>query len=63
MDQTLTFRFASALQTCLLASLWLENVWRIRVGSYRVLYEVHDKRLLVLVIRVGNRKDVYRKDK
>lgn len=40
-----------------------ENAWRIRVGSYRVLYEVHDKRLLVLVVRVGHRKDVYRKGK
>ncbi len=40
-----------------------ENAWRIRVGSYRILYEVHDKRLLVLVVRVGHRKDVYRKGK
>jgi len=40
-----------------------ENAWRIRVGDYRVLYEVHDKRLLVLVIRIGHRKDVYRKRK
>jgi mRNA interferase RelE/StbE len=38
-----------------------ENAWRIRVGDYRVLYEIHDQRLLVLVIRVGHRKDVYRK--
>jgi mRNA interferase RelE/StbE len=38
-----------------------ENAWRIRVGDYRVLYEIHDKRLLVLVIRFGHRKDVYRK--
>ncbi|HWC91176.1 MAG TPA: type II toxin-antitoxin system RelE/ParE family toxin [Pirellulales bacterium] len=36
-----------------------ENVWRIRVGDYRVLYEIHDKRLLVLVIRIGHRKDIY----
>jgi mRNA interferase RelE/StbE len=34
--------------------------WRIRVGSYRVIYEVHDDRLLVLVITIGHRKDVYR---
>ncbi|MBI3838161.1 MAG: type II toxin-antitoxin system RelE/ParE family toxin [Planctomycetia bacterium] len=38
-----------------------ESVWRIRVGPYRVLYEIHDKRLLVLVVRVGHRKDIYRK--
>ncbi|HRU06450.1 MAG TPA: type II toxin-antitoxin system RelE/ParE family toxin [Candidatus Brocadiia bacterium] len=34
--------------------------WRIRVGSYRVIYEIHDDRLLVLVITVGHRKDAYR---
>lgn len=38
-----------------------DNAWRIRVGDYRVLYEVHDQRLLVLVVRVAHRKDVYRK--
>ena len=34
--------------------------WRIRIGSYRVIYEIHDDRLLVLVVTVGDRKDVYR---
>jgi mRNA interferase RelE/StbE len=38
-----------------------ENLWRIRVGDYRVLYEIHDDRLLVLVVRVAHRKDVYRR--
>ncbi len=37
-----------------------EHVWRIRVGDFRILYEVHDARLVVLVVRVGNRKDVCR---
>lgn len=37
-----------------------DNLWRIRVGDYRVVYEIHDDRLLVLVIRVAHRKDVYR---
>lgn len=37
-----------------------ENLWRIRVGAYRVVYEVHDDQLLVLVLRVAHRKDVYR---
>lgn len=36
------------------------RIWRIRVGDYRVLYEVHDDRLLVLVIRIGHRGQVYR---
>lgn len=33
---------------------------RIRVGSYRVIYEVQDKELVVLVIRIGHRREVYR---
>jgi mRNA interferase RelE/StbE len=33
---------------------------RLRVGDYRVLYEVQDKVLLVLVIRVAHRREVYR---
>ena len=40
-----------------------DNLWRIRVGQYRVLYEIHDRRLLVLVVRIGHRKDIYRKGK
>ena len=33
--------------------------WRIRVGSYRVVYEVHDDRLVVTVVAVGDRKEIY----
>ncbi|HUT53039.1 MAG TPA: type II toxin-antitoxin system RelE/ParE family toxin [bacterium] len=38
-----------------------EDLYRIRAGDYRVLYEVEDDVLFVLVVRVGHRKDVYRK--
>jgi mRNA interferase RelE/StbE len=31
-----------------------------RVGEYRVLYDIRDRDLLVLVIRIGHRRDVYR---
>ena len=37
-----------------------DNVWRVRVGEYRVLYEVHDDRLVVLVIRIAKRSEAYR---
>ena len=37
-----------------------ENAWRIRVGEYRVVYEVHDRILYVLVVRVAHRREVYR---
>ena len=32
---------------------------RIRVGAYRVIYEVHDGHLLILVVALGHRRDVY----
>lgn len=33
---------------------------RIGVGSYRVVYEVQDQELVVLVIRIGHRREIYR---
>jgi len=37
-----------------------EAVFRIRVGDYRVLYEIEGKKLLVFVLRIGHRREVYR---
>lgn len=37
-----------------------DDVWRARAGDYRILYEVEDDRLVILVIKVGHRRDVYR---
>lgn len=34
--------------------------WRIRVGHYRVIYEIHDNELLILVVVIRHRRDVYR---
>ena len=34
--------------------------WRIRVGDYRVIYEIHDRELQILVITVGHRREIYR---
>jgi mRNA interferase RelE/StbE len=34
--------------------------WRIRIGPYRVIYEIHDQKLLVLVVAIGHRREVYR---
>ncbi len=36
------------------------DLWRIRVGTYRVVYTIEEERLLILVLKVGHRKDVYR---
>ncbi len=38
-----------------------ENTYRLRVGDYRVIYEIRDDRLLVLVVEIGHRRKVYRK--
>lgn len=38
----------------------IKNAYRIRVGDYRVVYEVDDERDLVRVVKVGHRGDVYR---
>jgi len=37
-----------------------ENTWRIRVGDYRILYVIHDRQAVVLVIEIGHRREVYR---
>lgn len=36
-----------------------EAAWRIRVGDYRVIYEVLDSMLTVTVVRAGHRREVY----
>jgi mRNA interferase RelE/StbE len=38
----------------------LSGLWRYRVGDYRVICELYDEKVSVLVIRIGHRKDVYR---
>lgn len=36
------------------------DTYRIRVGYYRIVYAVEDAQLIVLVVKLGHRKDVYR---
>lgn len=36
-----------------------DSVYRLRKGDYRVVYEIQDKLLIVTVVKVGHRKDVY----
>ena len=35
--------------------------YRIRVGDYRIVYEIQDEILLILVLKIGHRKEIYRK--
>lgn len=37
-----------------------ENLWRIRLGDYRIIFEPKKEILLITVIRIGDRKEVYR---
>jgi mRNA interferase RelE/StbE len=34
--------------------------WRIRIGNYRVIYEIEDDKLIVTIIHIGHRRDIYR---
>ncbi|MBN1841317.1 MAG: type II toxin-antitoxin system RelE/ParE family toxin [Deltaproteobacteria bacterium] len=34
---------------------------KIRAGDYRIVYEIHEDRLVILVVKVGHRKDVYKR--
>ena len=37
-----------------------DGVYRIRVGDYRIIYELHGKILLIIVLKIGHRKDIYK---
>jgi mRNA interferase RelE/StbE len=37
-----------------------DNLWRIRAGDYRVVYEIHDREITVCVLAIGHRRDIYR---
>lgn len=38
----------------------LKDFYRIDVGNYRIVYEIHDRILIVVVVKVGDRRDVYK---
>lgn len=37
-----------------------DDLYRVREGSYRIIYTIQDKELIVLVVKIGDRKEVYR---
>ena len=37
-----------------------QALYRVRTGDYRIIYTIKDNQLLVLVVQIGNRRDVYR---
>ena len=37
-----------------------DNLFRIRIGDYRVIYTIKDDKLIILVLEIGDRKDIYK---
>jgi len=37
-----------------------DNLYRLRVGDYRIIYALQDKKLVVLIVKIGHRREVYR---
>ena len=35
--------------------------WRVRVGDYRIVYDIHDDELVVLVLSAGHRREIYKR--
>lgn len=35
------------------------DFWRIRVGDHRIVYQIHDQELIILIVTLGDSKDVY----
>ena len=38
-----------------------QEKYRVRQGNYRIIYEINDQEVIVVVVKVGHRKDVYRR--
>ena len=43
-----------------LKAMGVDPLWRIRVGDYRIVYKVEGHRLVVLIVKIGHRREVYR---
>lgn len=37
----------------------LNNLWRYRIGDYRLIAEIHDENIIILIMNIGHRKDIY----
>lgn len=38
-----------------------DDLWRVRVGKYRIVYKIEDDKVLITVVRIANRDEVYRR--
>jgi len=39
----------------------LKDYWRYRIGNYRIIAEINDDEVKILIIEIGHRKDIYKK--
>lgn len=39
-----------------------DELYRVRAGDYRIIYQIADDELIVLIVRVAHRKDAYRRE-
>ena len=37
------------------------DLWRLRIGDYRVIYAIDDEEMLITVVRIGHRREIYRR--
>lgn len=37
------------------------TAWRLRVGDYRVMYDIQDNEIVILILRIAHRKEVYKR--
>ena len=37
------------------------RLWRYRVGNYRIICEINDQEMIILLVRIGHRKEIYKK--
>ena len=60
MDERVLASSNPRLEGKILTGPTLGSYWRYRVGSYRMICEIQDEALCVLVIEIGDRKEIYR---
>lgn len=59
IDQKLTYLRATPRGPDTKKLIGMPNIYRTRVGTYRIVYEIEDKKLLIWIVDVGHRSSIY----